>query len=409
MNTLDDKFSNHIKAVFEEFDTEGADYGWAELRKDFPSKSSHKPLYLWLSGIAASLLLAGVFLFNTNNNDSFKNVSQQNNTAKATPIAPQKTDSNLDKATNKEINTFDKKIVSAKIVKGIAPANLEEKQLIPVSITDTTINSNEPGRDSANLLANVVAVKPDSVKTTKPTILEFLQKENEKENKPVLASAGKKAREDKKNALFDVYTATFLNYYADNPVKVNAGAGFNANIRINKNVYLSMGAGISETNITYQSSVPSSLSNLSSSAADAALINGYVVGANGTKLDARFLNIDIPVAVKFYPGKSGKYYLSTGVNSSTYLNQKYSSSISGFNPYSNSYSDFKGKTEESNFKGFDFANSAIFAIGINQSLGKSSTLTFEPFFKPSLRGYGDKNIKINTAGLNLKLSLGGKK
>nr|WP_294874376.1 hypothetical protein [uncultured Pedobacter sp.] len=408
MNTLDDKFSNHIKAVFEEFDTEGADYGWAELRKDFPPKSNHKPLYLWLSGIAASLLIAGVLLFNTYNNDSVKNVTEQNNITKANPVAPQKTDSNLDTAANKEINSFDKTIVSAKIVKGIAPVSLEEKQLIPVKITDTTLNK-EPNRDSINLLANVVAVKPDSVKTTKPTTLEFLQKENEKENKSVLASTGKKAREDKKNALFDVYTATFLNYYADNPVKVNAGAGFNANIRLNKNVYLSMGAGISETNITYQSSVPSSLSNLSSGAADAALMNGYVVGANGTKLDARFINIDIPVAVKFYPGKSGKYYFSTGVNSSTYLNQKYSSSISGFNPYSNSYSDFKGKTEESNFKGFDFANSAIFAVGINQSLGKSSTLTFEPFFKPSLRGYGDKNIKINTAGLNLKLSLGGKK
>lgn len=408
MNTLDDKFSNHIKAVFEEFDTEGADYGWAELRKDFPPKSNHKPLYLWLSGIAASLLIAGVLLFNTYNNDSVKNVTEQNNITKVNPVAPQKTDSNLDTAANKEINSFDKTIVSAKIVKGIAPVSLEEKQLIPVKITDTTLNK-EPNRDSINLLANVVTVKPDSVKTTKPTTLEFLQKENEKENKSLLASTDKKAREDKKNALFDVYTATFLNYYADNPVKVNAGAGFNANIRLNKNVYLSMGAGISETNITYQNSVPSALSNLSTDAADAALMNGYVVGANGTKLDARFINIDIPVAVKFYPGKSGKYYFSTGVNSSTYLNQKYSSSISGFNPYSNSYSDFKGKTEESNFKGFDFANSAIFAVGINQSLGKSSTLTFEPFFKPSLRGYGDKNIKINTAGLNLKLSLGGKK
>ncbi|ATP55075.1 hypothetical protein CPT03_00630 [Pedobacter ginsengisoli] len=409
MNTLDDKLNNHIKAVFEEFDTEGADYGWIELRKNFPVKSSNRPLYFWLSGIAASLLVAGTFLFNTFNNDALKNVIQQNRVTKATPAAPQKTESNLDKSNaKKEIISFEKRTVSVKNTKKNFPVNVVKTEIVAVKITDT-VPANELTKKVITPLANVAVAKPDTVKNTKPTTtLEFLQKESEKETKFELASTGKKAT-NRKNVLFDVYTATFLNYYADNPVKVNAGAGFNANIRINKSVYLSMGAGISETKITYQTTRPSSLSSYSNSAADLALMNGYVLGANSIKLNASFLNIDIPVAFKFYPGKSGKYYFSTGINSSTYLNQKYSSSITGFNPTSNSYSDFKGKTEESNFNGFDFANSAIFAIGINQPIGKSSTLTFEPFFKPSLRGYGDKDIKINTAGLNLKLSLGGKK
>lgn len=412
MNTLDDKLSNHIKAVFEEFDTEGADYGWTELRKNFPVKSNSRPLYLWLSGIAASLLVAGIFLFNTYNNDALKNVIQQNSITKAAPVAPQKTDSNLDKpVTKKVVNSFEKRTVSVKNSKKNVPLNVVETDIMAVKITDT-VPVNELTENVISPLANVAVAKADTVKNTKPTTLEFLQKENEKlkkEGKPLLATTAKSATESRKNAMFDVYTATFLNYYADNPVKVNAGAGFNANIKINKNIYLSMGAGISETKITYQTTRPSSLSSYSNSAADLALMNGYVLGANSIKLNASFLNIDIPVAFKFYPGKSGKYYFSTGINSSTYLNQKYSSSITGFNPSSNSYSDFKGKTEESNFNGFDFANSAIFAIGINQPIGKSSTLTFEPFFKPSLRGYGDKDIKINTAGLNLKLSLGGKK
>nr|WP_068891300.1 hypothetical protein [Pedobacter panaciterrae] len=409
MNTLDDKFSNHIKAVFEEFDTEGADYGWAELRKDFPQERSNKLLYFWISGIAASLLVAGILLLNNYNDGTLKHATQQNNITKAAPLAPNKTESNFDQPDKKGKNTFDQKIASVKIIKENKPANKVKEQPIAVTTKDTALN-NAPVSDAKPIFAIAITVKPDSLKNTKPTTLEFLQKETEQlETKSLLTSRGKKTTENRKNALFDIYTATFLNYYADNPVKVNAGAGFNANIRINENVYLSMGAGISETKISYQNTTPSSLSRYSNILANMALQYGYIARANDTKLDASFLNIDIPVAVKFYPGKRGKYYLSTGINSSTYLNQKYSSYINAFNPASNSFSDLKGQTEESNFKGFDFANSAIFAIGINQSLGKSTTLTFEPFFKPSLRGYGDKNIKINTAGLNLKLSLGGKK
>lgn len=427
MNQADNRFSNHIKAVFGELDQVWSDHlatdhnrldfgnpdhGWEELRKKYPAKRSKRITYLWSSGIAASLLIAGMLIFyNKPVNNGLPPHTEQSSKAagSAGPASPIFPDPDFSQEATSAvrisaINQAHGRIKRDPIVRSEPLAIIPDPGASPkdsLFTEEKAVASKQPVVSDIVVRPNAAiasVTKSDSIETAVSTI-DFLKKEknNPQDNKDVAS------RKQTDRTSFDVYTATFLNYYGDNPTDVNAGGGINANFRISKQFYLSMGAGISENKISYQTDRPSSLSG---SASNIVLNNGDIVPITGSQLDARFLNIDLPVAIKFYPGKSGRYYISTGINSSTYLNQKYSTS---FNYYSQSYGPVSDKSEEIDFKGFDFASSAIFAIGINQQLGKNSIITFEPFFKPALKGVGEKNFKIHTAGLSLKLGFGNKK
>jgi hypothetical protein len=246
----------------------------------------------------------------------------------------------------------------------------------------------------------------------KKTTEEFL-----KEQSKIAAAKIKRAeRKDKvhKNS-YEVFTGTFLNYYDDNDVKVNAGFGLNANLKLSKSLFLSVGAGVSQNKISYQNYTPISVSRKLQSD------YSYAVAPVGTttnilqtgivtniKLNAQLLSLDLPIALKFYPTKKQNFYISTGLNSNSYFAQKYDFTYTVLTASSlstNSMFD-REATEKSKFKGFNLANSAIFAIGINQKIGKTNNLIFEPYFKPVIGYMGDKNLKINTAGLNLKFNFG---
>jgi hypothetical protein len=117
------------------------------------------------------------------------------------------------------------------------------------------------------------------------------------------------------------------------------------------------------------------------------------------------LNLDLPIVFKFYPTKKQNFYISTGINSNSYLAQRYDFNYRATNQnINNGQPTFYEETEKSRLNGFNFANSAIFAIGINQKLGKNTSLIFEPYFKPAIGYMGSNNLKINTAGLNLKFN-----
>jgi len=390
MNRSEDQLSAHIRSVFEELDHEGADQGWQELRKKFPEKQDRKIAYLWFSGIAASLLMLALLLFQhgeTNQKPAHKVVVRphvplqnkmptQGRLPEANVLAAAREAAGITKkrtsGANPEINT------AARVDSIVVPVKSPSDNLNPIAIhTDFRQQ------------------KADSLKK-KTSLQDFL----EQESKLALKAESSTNKKEGLHTSFDIFTATVFNYYANNPVKVNMGGGINANLRLNPQFAISIGAGIAETSISYSNTKPSAVKEQILLPGE----NGYGQ-AKIPEISASLLSIDVPIALKFYPGRKKNYYFSGGINSSTYLNQKYQATYTYVPINGDGRPLTNTKSEELRFQGFDFAHSAILAVGISRPIGKSNHIIFEPFFRPSLRDLGKNNLKINTAGLTVRLNL----
>jgi hypothetical protein len=424
MKNMDEELVLQIKSVFEDVDDGGSENGWLALREKYPEANRKLPIW-WMTGIAASILIAfGVFLLL---NKSPKEIKHTTQTVKTQTDVKPTTGS---KHKEQPIILKEDKIVTSRMEKEkqplvIAQENTPAKTVEPKPIVDNVkVNPSEHvvavnPKVQANaalkidtvkekvqqnpIIANNPVVIPSETKNTKKTTEEFL-----KEQTKLLANSSTKVEEKSKSIKnsIDVFTGTFLNYYADNAVKLNAGFGVNANVKVTKGVFLSFGAGVSQNKIDYKNSVPAaavaSSDALSSYAAKGALTSSSI---SDVKVNAQLLNLDLPVTLKFYPTKKQNFYVAAGVNSNSYLTQKYTYGYNVNSVSSLGYtSEPKEEVEKTKLKGFDFANSAIFAIGINQNIGKNNSLIFEPYFKPAIGSMGEKNLKINTVGLNLKFS-----
>jgi predicted metalloprotease len=321
--------------------------------------------------------------------------------------------------TNKANPTNDPKVIliNPKITssEGIVTknGNTDQTQQIAQASQKNKIDSAQKAIDQQQI-ANKTITPPEPT-TPKITTEELLIEQS----KLAANKNGQKVKEKKiknnKNS-YEVFTGTFLNYYGNNEVKVNAGFGLNANLKVSNGLFLSVGAGISQNKISYQSYSPNTSKgvlydavaptySVSSGGSTNMLQTGYV---SNTKLNAQLLSLDLPIILKFYPTKKQTFYLSTGFNSNSYFAQKYdyTYTVTSTSAVASNIKSEYGESEKSKFKGFDLANSAIFAIGFNQKIGKTNMLIFEPYFKPAIGNMGDKNLKINSAGLNLKFSFG---
>jgi hypothetical protein len=452
MKESEDKLSQQIKAAFEDYDDGLAADGWTELRKKHPEKESKKLPIWWLTGIAASLLVVAGLYFNQNSNTE-KLILSANNSKKDTSVRQQiennkgKLDfASASKATdekntiaddpNQKSNNLNENVASVKPFVAhqnkLAIAGTEKKPAMlntnttdhqPKSavVMDNAIASVQTDNSSKGKIAvenNATAVVEKDVKPTndaKPTkisIEEFLTEQSK-----ILAATENKKGIKKNNTsttTIDVFTGTFFNYHDDNEAKLSAGLGINANVKVTKNVILSFGAGISQNKVSYENKVPAQVTEAmfasKNNSLNAAPVDGFAYSATATNdvsFNGSMLSIDLPMVVKLYPTSKQDFYISTGINSSTYLSQKYTYnySLSNF-AVQNGTAQPQQQTEKSSLKGFDFANSAIIAIGINQNIGKN-TLIFEPYYKPALSSMGDKNLRISSAGLNLKFNFNG--
>lgn len=423
MKNMDEELVLQIKSVFEDIDDGGSDKGWLALREKYPEENKKLPIW-WFTGIAASIVVAfGLFLLV---NKSPKEIEQTTQTAKTkTDVKPktgstqeeQPTSVKQDEVVTSTIKKEKQPIVSTQenaFTKTVERKSIEEKLKINPSENVVAVNLMQAGvankidtvkekvQQNA-VIANNVVVTPNETKNTKKTTEEFLQEQSK-----LLAKSPTKVEERSKSIKnsIDVFTGTFLNYYADNAVKLNAGFGVNANVKLTKGVFVSFGAGVSQNKIDYKNSVPvtavASSDALNSYAGKGSITTSSI---SDVKVNAQLLNLDLPVTLKFYPTKKQNFYVAAGVNSNSYLTQKYTYGYSVNTVSSLGYtSEPKEETEKTKLKGFDFANSAIFAIGINQNIGKNNSLILEPYFKPAIGSMGDKNLKINTVGLNLKFS-----
>ncbi|MBB2145481.1 hypothetical protein GM921_08305 [Pedobacter sp. LMG 31464] len=420
---MDEELVLQIKSVFEDVDDGGSDNGWLALREKYPEENKKLPIW-WLTGIAASIVVAfGLFLVV---NKSPKEIEQTTQTAKTkTDVKPKPSSAQGEQPTsvkqdevvastikkekqpivlmqeNASAKTVERKSIEEK-VKTNPAENVIAVNAMQAGVANKVDTVKEKIQQNA-VIANNVVVTPTETKNTKKTTEEFLQEQTK-----LLAKNPTKV-EDKSKSIknsIDVFTGTFLNYYADNAVKLNAGFGVNANVKVTKGVFVSFGAGVSQNKIDYKNSVPvaavASSDALNSYAGKGSITTSSI---SDVKVNASLLNLDLPVTLKFYPTKKQNFYVAAGVNSNSYLTQKYTYGYNVNTVSSLGYtSEPKEETEKTKLKGFDFANSAIFAIGINQNIGKNNSLIFEPYFKPAIGSMGDKNLRINTVGLNLKFS-----
>lgn len=450
MKTSDEELAQQIKTVFDDYNDGLSEHGWSELRQKYPEKENKKLPIWWLSGIAATLLIvAGVYLNNVFDTEKVilradiapkENPIKENNIVenKNENFSPSDTENTIGKnnssvakthSSNRLNNSFTTE--RQHLAQNITVTNKKsEKEVNNITTTENNgsakpLTANENNNqiiasvqiDKHNVTENIAPDKTiDTVeKNAKPTKLSTTDFLNEQSK--ILANSNTN-KENKQNGrsqtTIDVFTGTFFNYHDDNEAKLSAGVGLNANVKVAKNVVLSFGAGISQNKVSYEHKVPvevaSAMFESKNAALNAAPSNGTAYSATATNdvsFNGQLLSIDLPMVVKFYPTNKQDFYISTGINSSSYLTQKYTYNYnwSNFN-VKNGEEQPQQQVEKSRLKGFDFANSAIFAIGINQNIGKN-VLIFEPYYKPALSTMGDKNLRISSAGLNLKFNFNG--
>jgi hypothetical protein len=433
MKDIDEELNARIKAAFEDLDDGEGDEGWALLRTKYPVTKRRKLPIWWISSAAAVLLIiCGIAFFFDRSPET--GAITQNDAAKTIVKDPK----DLAKVQNEQIEN---QSATNEPQQGIAPLTQAQETriaqhgpqknqaiardpsktlgkdsfvsiLITPNKTDLTsaIASTTDQKDSANHLATAaIEIPKTEIATAQPTSVTKLSTEDfltlESKLKTKAENKAKNSAVKSKSSL-EVFTGTFLNY-ADNDVKVNAGFGLNANLKVTKNLFLTVGAGISQNKIDYQNAndLPMSTSNAVQASPNSSNSLSSAPVITDVKLAAQLLNFDMPIAVKFYPTKKQNFYVSTGINSSSYLTQQYTYTYSTIS--ASSFFERKAQPEEQTEQvkngGFDFATSAIFAIGVNQNIGQHQ-LIFEPYFKPAIGNMGDKNLRINTVGLNLKFN-----
>ncbi len=461
---MDEKLIAKIKEVFANYDDGQSENGWAALQVEHKATPNTK-LHFWqIIGTAAAVVIVFGLLFFLNNTPKQSLVKQivkknsikldvKTGTAlailkKEIVITKSKTVNELkyyvkNKAINalknntkvievdkKQLNVNTKKQSRTYEIKTLITENKKEPIITIVNKPDTV---NEIINNNNYNVATVVTNKPAEIKNNNATIVDIDKPLEIKNNKQIteailaerrklpIGNNTKKMLTNQiiKNSI-DIFTGSFVNYYDNNEAKVNTGFGLNANVKLSKNIIFSFGAGVSQNKISYSNNLPKTASGFAGTngAAPAGQVGagGIGVGSSGggvittpsitdVSVNAQLLNLDIPISLKFYPSTKQNFYISAGVNSNSYLAQNYT--------YNYSFSSAPGvfastkqteETQDRRLKGFDLANSAILAIGINQNIGKTTSLVFEPYFKPIIGTMGDKKLKINAVGLNLKFN-----
>ena len=138
------------------------------------------------------------------------------------------------------------------------------------------------------------------------------------------------------------------------------------------------------------------------------------------QIQASLLDIDIPVNIKwqFLALRSTSYYVSGGVSSVLYLNEKYTTTsysqrmvpnleMDNGTPYV-SYQIENVKTteeiKEAPLSTFDFAGRINIILGFEYKLSTRLSLHVEPYLKLPLTDLATQNIRFTTSGLSCRIS-----
>lgn len=302
----------------------------------------------------------------------------------------------------------------------INPAKTNEKQAAGI----TQPGQNAKVDSSTNVSAGSMAV-------AKPNNGVNMQDRSKQPNKTVFANnevpKNKKESGYRGRAIsFGVYAATYVNYASKSNNQVNEGLGISSDIRISRKLNLSTGVAIGQNSLNYNGQLPPEQSKLLSAtnnsannraggslnalAAPAYAANSFFAATPSLKnYTASLVGLEVPINLQYHfnPEKSATF-VSIGVSSGTFINEKYTSTYSYTTPFASNLSQTTDQSLQQKFNSFYFAKTLNFSFGTGYRIS-GNDLIIEPFLKYPIEGLGSQQIKFGSGGVNLKFNFQGKR
>lgn len=215
---------------------------------------------------------------------------------------------------------------------------------------------------------------------------------------------GRYRDKDRRALRFGVNVSPGFNSSSGSSGSFNYAGGVSLDIAIAKNVSISTGVQIEHQDVE---------SRTSDGGGRAAMPASYT--------DATLTNLDIPINVtwRFHTGSSGSYYVSGGVSTLAYVDEKYTNTSYRQEVQANVMFDSPDKSmvtykienvevvkelEPSPSNAFDVAGRLNLMIGYEQRISPRLNLHIEPFVKIPLSGLASQNIRFTTGGVTFKVS-----
>ncbi|MBB5395544.1 outer membrane beta-barrel protein [Mucilaginibacter sp. AK015] len=467
---FDNKLTNHIRKVFDDYEHPGAEHGWAQLKNRFPvEEKGRKTTWLWWSSAAAVILVfLGIGLWYNKQVAAVNNMAvkpaaktQQPAIVKNKPAINSANNSTLligkepVIAKNSSSPAFNNSAALPLSVKRGPTASATEitDDQLSNSITNKWVGHPQPWQLPANALAKTNTAitndnKPviDSQKvnnniTTQPQIantqpvavndaaqlaaVNSTQNANSPSTKKSmtdmfnddkvrpLAKQNDPDKQENKKVNFSIYAATYFNYAEGSTNQINAGAGFTSDFKLSKNLKLSTGIALAQNSLNYNNAAPQAAKGEVFAAApplkQASLFAAAALVPVFKNYNASLVGLDIPINIKyeFNPQKTDAYILA-GVSSGTFIDESYTYRYNYSNGTSIAPNSQTEQTAHNSFNSFYFAKTLNLSFGVGYPLGKNR-LIVEPFVKYPLGGLGAQDIRFGAGGVNLKFSFKGKK
>ncbi|MBL4675733.1 MAG: outer membrane beta-barrel protein [Mucilaginibacter sp.] len=460
---FDNKLSNRIREVFDNYEYPPAEHGWAELRKKFPAEEKHnKVAWLWWSSAAAIILvMLGIGLWyngtdSTQNNYAVKpvvkkpvkdsviknpTIAQQPVIAKTEPVnvkpsyvspyvqslgvSPRNTYRPNTAAVNSSVIQQPAEVAKTENSTAIAQTNSTPAASVVTTAVDSAKNidpvvqqpqlaqSVKPAENSPIVQSQQNAIAATATQKPKQTTIMDMF-EQEKKNKAAQRNLGNKQGD--KKVTFAVYATTYFNYSEGSSNQMNAGAGVSSDFRLSKKLKLSTGVALAQNSLNYGSAAAAPQSAFAL-ASKARVLNQEGLFAMSAALpvfrnyNVSMLGIDVPVNLKyeFNPDKTDAF-ISAGLSSGTFFDESYTYKYT----YSNGTVANSAAASEDHNETAHSSNNFYFGKMLNVSFGigypvGNNRLIVEPFVKYPLGGLGAQDIRFGSGGVNLKFSFKGGK
>lgn len=410
MNNREDEIDKKIATLLREksHSHEGGEYiegAWEGflLHKERVTKKKRTRLMWYSSAAAAILLLVGLFLlYPVNEPLNHSNLlSNQPSSQKAVTLIEQNSLREIASAEPMQSTQSTQSTQPTEPTQSIQLASTPKESDLSKQIKEAEkrgVYVNETENDT--LLIN----EPPTTKSKSTSVTpKEREKESSKGGYPSVTEStiGAKRERDRRGVRFGVNLSPGFNSTRGGGSALNYGGGVSVDISIAKNVSISTGLQLEHQSV--ESRVAT---------ADA---------ASSSQTEASLTNFDLPLNItwRFLNNKNGSYYLSGGLSSLAYLDEKYTrrtfrqqiKSVAADAAQESFLSSYRVENVEvvdyitpQNNNTFDIAGRLNIMVGYEQKLSSKLNLHVEPYVKIPLSGLASENMRFTTGGVTFKLS-----